>query len=103
MVPSKMGDWRPCCDYRAFNKIILPDRCPVPPIRYFSESLHGATVFTKIGLLRVHDQIAFELKNAPNTAILTQFGMYEYLHVPFGVRNAVQTFQRFMDQALRVM
>ena len=32
------------------------------------------------------------------TAIITPFGMFEFLRIPFGLRNAGQTFQRMMDQ-----
>jgi cleavage and polyadenylation specificity factor subunit 1 len=31
------------------------------------------------------------------TAILTPFGTFKFLRMPFGLQNAVQTFQRFMD------
>ena len=35
------------------------------------------------------------------TAIITPFGKFEYIRTPFGLRNAGQTFQRFMDEAVR--
>nr|CUU97467.1 gag pol polyprotein [Hymenolepis microstoma] len=35
------------------------------------------------------------------TAIITPFGLFEYLRMPFGLRNAAQSFQRFMDQVFR--
>lgn len=37
----------------------------------------------------------------PETAIITPFGMLEYLQSPFRLRNAAQTFQRFIDLVLR--
>jgi hypothetical protein len=35
------------------------------------------------------------------TAIMTPFSLFEYLFMPFGLRNASQTFQRFMDSLLK--
>ena len=32
---------------------------------------------------------------------VTPFGLFKYLFMPFGLRNAAQTFQRFMDSLFK--
>lgn len=84
-------------DFRKLNAQTVPDRYPLPVISDAIAFLKNKTIFTKIDLVRAFHNIPVFKAHVEKTAVISPVGLFEYNRMPFGLRNAPATFQRFMD------
>ncbi|GFX63181.1 hypothetical protein TNCV_3895061 [Trichonephila clavipes] len=102
MVSKKdMNSWRPCSDYCALNKQTRPDRYSIPNLTSFNENLKGKTIFTKLDIQRAYHHIPIHPDDRHKTAIITNFGAFEFVFMIFGLCNAAQTWMRFIHEVLK--
>lgn len=72
----------------------MPGRYHIP------HNLKGTTIFSSIGLVKAYHQIPVNSADIPKTEMTIPFGLFEFLRTPFELRNAAQSFQRFINQML---
>lgn len=84
-----------CTDFRKVNGVTKPDCYPLPRIGDCVDHVGSATYVTKLDLLKGYWQIPLTQRDKEITAFVTTDAFLQYMVMPFGVRNAPATFQRF--------
>lgn len=106
VVPKKMDasgkkKWRLVVDYRKLNEKTIDDKYPIPNITEVLDKLGRCNYFSTIDLASGFHQIEVNPRDIRKTAFTVEHGKYEFLKMPFGLKNAPSTFQRVMDNVLR--
>lgn len=100
LVKKKDGSDRLCVDYRELNSNTVPDKYPLPLINDQIQRLSGAKYFTTLDMASGFHQLPIHEDSIERTAFVTPDGQFEYLTMPFGLRNAPSVFQRAINKAL---
>ena len=97
LIPKKEpGSWR--YDYRQLNNAIIPDLYLEPHLQDFATNLQGCHYFSKVNLICGYHQVPVRSEDIHKTVVITPFGLWELLQMLFDLKNAAQSFQRFMDR-----
>jgi hypothetical protein len=77
--------------------ITVPDTYPLPRMDECIDSLGDATVFTTLDCNSGCWQIPVHPDDRDKTTFNSHSGIYRFIRLPFGLRNAPATFQRAID------
>lgn len=81
-------------DYRELNKATLKDYFPIPFIDQVLDTLAGKKYFSFLDGFNGYNQIQIAPEDQDKTTFTCPWGTYAYRVLPFGLCNALATFQR---------
>jgi hypothetical protein len=80
---------RMCGDYRPLNLVTPQDRYPMPILEELFDSIGDSNIFTIVDLRQGFNQIVFVAKDRKKTTFHGSNKLWEWLVMPFGLKNAL--------------
>jgi hypothetical protein len=97
LVPTQIQfGWRVCIDYRKLNAATRKDHFPLPFIDQMVECLAGHEYYCFLDGYSGYIQVPVDPEDQEKTTFTCPFGTFAYHRMPFGLCNALVTFQRYM-------
>nr|GEU85609.1 retrotransposon protein, putative, Ty3-gypsy subclass [Tanacetum cinerariifolium] len=95
------GKERMVFNYKSLNDNTYKDQYSLPGINTIIKKIGGAKIFSKFDLKSGFHQVAMDEESIPRIAFLVPGGLYGWLVMPFGLKNALAVFQRKMDKCFK--
>jgi hypothetical protein len=93
LVKKKNEKWRMCVDYTSLNKAYPKVPFPLPRIDQIVDSTAGCKLLCFLDAYSWYHQIKMKESNQLATSFIMLFGMFCYVTMPFGLRNAGATYE----------
>jgi hypothetical protein len=100
IIVFRNGKARLCIDYRKLNLLTIPDEYPLPRQSDIIQCLTGAQWLSTFDALSGFTQLEIDERDRPLTAFRTHRGHYQFIRLPFGLRDGPSIFQRVMNEVL---
>jgi hypothetical protein len=100
MVQKKSGKWHMCIDFTSLNKACPKDNFPLPRIDKIVDSVAGCETMSLLDCFSSYHQIYMQEEDKSSTSFITPFGMYCFVQMLEGLKNAGSTFSRLTKKVL---
>ena len=100
LVPKPNNTKRLCIDFRRLNKKTIQQTWPIPRILDILDRLNGSRYFTALDLKSGFWQVEMDEESIPKTAFSCRNSHWEFVRLPFGLKNAPFEFSRIMFMVL---
>ena len=101
VVPEKGNKLRVCVDYTDLNDACPKDSFPLPRIDQIVDASVGNGMLSFLNAFSGYHQIPMHPPDAEKTSFITPYRLYCYNVMPFGLKNAVATYQRLVTKMFR--
>jgi hypothetical protein len=98
-IDKKGGSIHVCVDYRDINKACPKDNFPTPFVDQIVDDCAGSEIFSLMDGFSGYNQINIAPEDQHKTSFICPWGTFAYRKLPFSLKNAGSTFQRFMSYA----
>ena len=88
------GSWRMCVDYTSLYKACPKDEYPMPRIDQIVDSTSACELLCFLDAYSGYQQINISIEDEEATLFITPFGIFCYVKMPFGLKNAGGTYQK---------
>jgi hypothetical protein len=89
-----------CIDYTNLNKACPKDPYPLPRIDQIVDSTSGCDLLSFLDAYSGFHQIQMSRQDRKHTTFVTVDGLYCYVVMPYGLKNALLTFVRAMSKTI---
>ena len=99
-IQKKNHSLRLCIDYWGFNNLTIKNCYPLSLIGKSVDHLGCTKRFTLLNLTNPYHRMRIQNSDEWKTAFQTQYGHFEYQVMPFGLSNALASFQGYINKVL---
>ena len=100
VVRKSNGKLRICIDPQPLNEALMREHYKLPTVDDVLPMLHDAKVFSKLDVKEAFWHVRLDEESSKLTTMITPFGRFRWVRLPFGLKVSSEIFQRKLMDAL---